>query len=966
MLLAFIALCSSAPAHAQLRSLANPGFESNNPAGAGAPNYEIITNGSVVGWDSTTGEIELWDTTFNSVPSYSGSVHAEMNANVPGTLYQNICLVTGEPLSWTFAHRARSGGSDPQVAIFEVANSSGTLLQSLTSQSSTIAANAWAVNAGSTTYTGPTGNQRVQFRTTNPGSFGNFLDGIQLTLRPFIQLSAASSSGVESIASANIGTLRVSGTASSAISVTVTVTGGTATLGTDYTTPSGGPTFTVTVPAGTYYDSAIPLGITVTNDSLIEGSETIALSFSTGTGYTVGHTTSCGTTPQTTSTYTITDDDSRVTLRKQWANAAVGDDANVTVARGVTVIDTLASNADSNNELDTDATPTPVVIGETVTLAETLVGGNVGSYTAAVACTGAADTNLTNGLTIGAGETDIICTYTNSRVSQQLRLAKAWGANSGAGHSASATTTGGVNAATFSSTASTATNGAFVTVYSGEVITLPAETYGGGAAAGNYTVTLACTGGTTLASGAVARTITIANNATNTTCTYTNTRIVQQLRLAKTWVNRGGGHTATATTTGGVNNASFNATAGNVTGAFVNVFAGEVLTLPAETFGGGATAAGYVSTLVCTGGTTLASGSVGRTITIADNTTATTCTYTNSRGQLLSLAKVWGANSFAGHTASATTSGGTNNATFTSTASTNTTGTAVLVLPGEVVTLPAETYGGGATSGHYTATLACTGGTTLANGATGRTITISTSTTATTCTYTNTRRTATLTLRKTWVNAIVNNAVTVSTTGLTTNGSLNSIANTANETDSGAAFTVYMGDTGTIGESFSTGSAGQYNAALTCTGNNSALSGSALTINPLDTAIICTMTNTFITPISVAKSSSTIADGISLSNPKSIPGATVRYCIVVTNPGTLAATSVMAADALPPTLTYVAGTLRSGTNCINATTVEDDDNSGADESDPVGISVSGSTIAGSAPSLSAGGTFSIVFDAIVN
>jgi trimeric autotransporter adhesin len=753
-LFALALFCTLLPrqAHAQLRSLANPGFESNDPAGPGAPNYEIITNGSVIGWDSTTGEIELWDTNFNGIPAHSGNVFAEMNANVPGTLYQNICLVNGEPLGWTFAHRARAGGPDPQVALFEVANGGGTLIQSLTSQSSTIAANAWAVNSGSTTYTGPTGNQRVQFRTTNPGSYGNFLDSIQLTLRPFIQLSAASSNGLESVASANIATLRVSGTATSAISVTVTVTGGTATLGTDYTTPGGGSSFTVTIPAGTYYDSAIPLGVTVINDNLVESNETISFSFGAGTGYTVGHTTTCGSAAQTTSTYTITNDDSRVTLRKQWANAAIGDDANVTVTRGVTVIDTLASDAGTTNELDTDATPTPVIIGETVTLGETLVGGNVGSYTGAVACTGAADTNLTNGLTIGAGETNIICTYTNTRISQLLNLTKIWGANAGTGHTASATTTGGVNSATFTSTAPTGTTGSAVTVFSGEPIVLPAETFGGGGAASFYTTTVACTGGSPLVSGAVGRTLTITN-----------------------------------------------------------------------------------------------------------------------------------------------------------------------------------------------------------------------STTATTCTYTNTRRTATLTLRKTWVNAITSNAVTVSTTGFPTNDSFSSVANTANETDTdGTPLTVRAGDTGTIAENFTTGLASNYAAALACTGNANALSGNSLTINGADTAIVCTWTNTRTTTLVVTKSSSTLSDGYSGANFKSIPGATMRYCILVTNSGTATATNVTAQDAVPADLAYVPASIRTGTSCTGATTAEDDDASGADETNPFGASFSGGTVTGIAPSLAAGGSFAFTFEALID
>jgi len=417
---ALLGLCglgaAAGPAHAQFRSLENPSFESNNPAGPGAPNYEIMPIAAVPGWDTTTGEIELWDTNFNGVPAHEGNVFAEMNANVNGTFYQNICLVGGEPIGWTFAHRARAGGANTQTVRFQVANSSGTVIQTLATQASTTSNQQWNVNSGTATYSGTTGFQRVQFTTTDPGSFGNFLDAIQLTLRPFIQLSIGSSSGSESVPSSNIATLLVTGRATSAISVTMTIIGGTATRGTDYTTPGGGATFTVSVPAGTYNNTAIPLGITITDDATIETNETITYSLSTGAGYTRGHTTTCGGTTQSTGTYTIVDNDSRVTLRKQWANAVVGDDANVTLSRGATVIDTLASDAGSTNQLDTDGSPTPVVIGETLTLAEIMAGTNTGRYNGAVACTGAADTNLADGLTIGTGETAVICTYTNTRV----------------------------------------------------------------------------------------------------------------------------------------------------------------------------------------------------------------------------------------------------------------------------------------------------------------------------------------------------------------------------------------------------------------------------------------------------------------------------------------------------------------------------------------------------------------------
>lgn len=415
-LLAVLALCLATPAHAQLRALENPSFEANDPLGPGAPNYDILPIASVTGWNSTTGEIELWDTTFNGVPAYAGVVFAEMNANTNGTLFQNICLINGEPFGWTFAHRARADGPATQTARFQVASSTGTVIQTLATQISTTSNQVWNVNTGSTTYTGPSGMQRVQFTTTNTGSYGNFLDAIQLTLRPFVQISAASRTGAESVPSAGMATLLVTGTPTSAINVVVSITGGTATRGTDYTTPGNAATFTVTIPAGTYYNTPVALGINVIDDTALEAAETITYAISAGTGYTIAHTTSCGASVQTTGTYTITDNDSRVTLRKQWADATLGDDATITLARGATVIGTLASDAGAAGELDTSAVPTPVVLGETVTLAETLAAGNVSRYFGAAACTGAADTNLADGLTIGAAETAITCTFTNTRV----------------------------------------------------------------------------------------------------------------------------------------------------------------------------------------------------------------------------------------------------------------------------------------------------------------------------------------------------------------------------------------------------------------------------------------------------------------------------------------------------------------------------------------------------------------------
>jgi trimeric autotransporter adhesin len=148
-----------------------------NPGGGGAATYEILINGAVPGWDSTSGFIELWDTGFQSVPSSEGVVFAELNANTAGALFQNMCLISGETVRWRFAHRNRSGGPATQNVSLQAATSAGTVVQTFQTSGVT-STTAWAIrsNTVGVTYSGATGVQRVQFITTDPGSDGNFLD----------------------------------------------------------------------------------------------------------------------------------------------------------------------------------------------------------------------------------------------------------------------------------------------------------------------------------------------------------------------------------------------------------------------------------------------------------------------------------------------------------------------------------------------------------------------------------------------------------------------------------------------------------------------------------------------------------------------------------------------------------------------------------------------------------------------
>ena len=121
------------------------------------------------------------------------------------------------------------------------------------------------------------------------------------------------------------------------------------------------------------------------------------------------------------------------------------------------------------------------------------------------------------------------------------------------------------------------------------------------------------------------------------------------------------------------------------------------------------------------------------------------------------------------------------------------------------------------------------------------------------------------------------------------------------------------------------------------------------------------------TSASVTKTSAVISDPQNgTTNPKAIPGAVIQYCVLVTNNGGATHTAIVATDPIPATMTYVAGSMFSGATCATATTAEDDDAAGADESDPFGMSFAAGTVTGRAATLAAGATFAMVFNATVN
>jgi uncharacterized repeat protein (TIGR01451 family) len=118
--------------------------------------------------------------------------------------------------------------------------------------------------------------------------------------------------------------------------------------------------------------------------------------------------------------------------------------------------------------------------------------------------------------------------------------------------------------------------------------------------------------------------------------------------------------------------------------------------------------------------------------------------------------------------------------------------------------------------------------------------------------------------------------------------------------------------------------------------------------------------------LNVSKISTVLADGVSGSNPKAIPGSTIRYCITIANAGSATTTNVTATDTIPGDVTYDLNSMASGATCGTATTPEDDDASDAGETDPFRMSISGTTITGTAASLAPNASFAMVFNAKVD
>ncbi len=160
----------------------NGDFES--PAIA-TSSYSILPTNNVPGWQTSAENfIEIWSSGFNGVTAASGNQFAELNANVPGILYQSFCLNgAGGTINWSIKHRGRSGVDQ---AFVKFGSTLSNALASTPIATMVDGNTAWGTYSG--TYTIPEGQTQIilafqaGYTASGSQSIGNFIDDVKITI----------------------------------------------------------------------------------------------------------------------------------------------------------------------------------------------------------------------------------------------------------------------------------------------------------------------------------------------------------------------------------------------------------------------------------------------------------------------------------------------------------------------------------------------------------------------------------------------------------------------------------------------------------------------------------------------------------------------------------------------------------------------------------------------------------------
>ncbi|WP_169801562.1 DUF11 domain-containing protein [Hydrogenophaga palleronii] len=572
-----------------------PGWRTSHPSATGPDATDTSSCANLNGLEGNL--IELWRSGLLGVDSEHENNFAELNAQQASRIYQNVCMVTGERVGWSFLHRGRNSATVNDVAEFNVNSNANRVVTARTQNDGGTGYTAadctttaggvsagtcnppalvgtWRRYSGAFTWQGSSGLHNVGFAAVSSSggiTIGNFIDDVNFTLLPYVEFSAANYTVPEQGPVAGTVQIRVLGAVPTSFVVPVAVLpGGTATQGVDF----GGIT-NVTVPAGDYGTGRlIDVPFTITNDTVIENNETFSLSIQPSpANFVIASTQSCGGPANTTTTVTIIDNDVDLAVTKSVSTP--------TPSAGVPFIYTvtLRNNTAAPTVAPTSAHDAMVAVSDAVP-----AGLSFGSWT----CTASGDATCPGGITSGTGA-----------ISGTTSLPAGSGGAAGGQlvYTITATATGSPSCGTITNTATIALAGGS-----------PLQE-GTGVQAGFVSP---ATGGT-------------ANNSATADVAVR----CATLQLAKTWVNAALNDTAVLSGTGGTNTATLTSAANTAnetdTGTAAAVLAGNTITL-SEVLGAGNTALYTAGAWSCTG----SAGLAGNVLTVGANDTAIVCGITNT------------------------------------------------------------------------------------------------------------------------------------------------------------------------------------------------------------------------------------------------------------------------------------------------------------------------------------------------
>ena len=267
-------------------------------------------------------------TVLNASLNFSGNGSGTLALEADGPKITVLVLASGESLTLTFDVTANSG--------------TGTITNTAT------------VSGGTPNDNNSANNTAVATTTVNV-----------VPVTAIVEFSTATTGGREN-SGENLPVLLINGTLSQDETVVVTLVGGTATHGTDFTL-----TETVTIPAGVYDGTnatAVPINLTITDDDIVELDETIELILTRPSGSLSIDDADGDMTIQESSEYTIINDDS-ATLTISNARGFEGTSGT----RTLTFVVTLTGEVDSGLTVDYNT------LGNTATVTDGDYIANIGN-----------------------------------------------------------------------------------------------------------------------------------------------------------------------------------------------------------------------------------------------------------------------------------------------------------------------------------------------------------------------------------------------------------------------------------------------------------------------------------------------------------------------------------------------------------------------------------------------------------